>query len=180
MRPSHLPPARRRRPRSVAVCASLLPALLGIGPLANAAWPQGCDDLSGPEHPIQFHVDWQTQIKPIFHGEGGGTVDCTNCHYSLDATPPLDLTDNQIDAHVKIVPAYVTPHDPHASLLFQVINCDSPPSGAPRMPLAGPKLSRATQALIYDWIEQGAFGEPEGEASPPRTIVFRDGLESTR
>ena len=52
---------------------------------------------------------------------------------------------------------YVIPGHPERSLLFQKVNCDTPPEGT-RMPFnnyAG-GLSVEQQALIYDWIAAGA------------------------
>ncbi|UXI66245.1 hypothetical protein [Tahibacter amnicola] len=56
----------------------------------------------------------------------------------------------------------ITPSNPNASFLFKKVNCTNLNSiaGTPygrRMPRSGPPyLSVAEQALILDWIQQGA------------------------
>ncbi|MCK7594765.1 hypothetical protein [Pseudomarimonas salicorniae] len=167
----------------LAAMVGLAVALLAA-PAARAAWPAGCEDLSG--EPINFNVDWQTDIKPIINESISAEGRCTSCHNMGQMDGNLDLTDQGIDAVHKIVGIYVLPGDPQGSVLFQKVNCDSPPSGGTRMPasapgFAGVPLSFAQQALIYDWIAQGAPGKDPNEASePPKDFLFRDGVESLR
>ncbi len=158
-------------------------ALFACAGSAQAAWPAGCDDLSGGQ--INFNVDWQTQIKPIFNEAISSEGRCTSCHNGGQLDGNLDLTDQGIDAIYKIVGTYVIPGDPQLSELFHKLNCSDPATGGTRMPAAAPgipgvPLTAAQQALIYDWIAQGALGEPPEEAPIPRQFLFRDGLESTR
>ena len=154
---------RRHRSGCVAVLGCL--ALLGPAP-AFAQLGQNCDDLRG--QPIQFAADWQTEVKPLLVSR------CIGCH-SLGGRP--DFSDDEFDAIYKLIDTYVRPGLPLQSSLFDKINCDDPASGS-RMPLAGQPLSTAEQGLVYDWIEQGALGEP-GPAID-RDYLFRDGLESQR
>jgi hypothetical protein len=143
------------------LCLFAVPALR-----AGAA----CDDLRGGE--ISFHVDWQTQVKPILNTMLGGR--CTGCHFP-GRFP--DLTDIDADAIYKIIGSYVIPGDPLRSGLFDKVNCD-PPALGERMPLDGSPLTLEEQALIYDWIAQGAYGEPGTPIN--RRFIFRDGAESRR
>ena len=55
-----------------------------------------------------------------------------------------------------------------------------PGSGGLRMPYFQNPLTLEQQELIYDWIQQGAKGEPEDEAPIAREGIFRDSLESLR
>ena len=157
--------------------AWLLLALIAATP-ARADWGgTGCDDLSGL--PINFAVDWQTHIKPIFN-ELFETGRCTSCHNAGQFDGNLDLTDEGIDAIYKLIPSYVVPGTPNESILFDKINCQVPGYGGERMPRLQAPLTLDEQGLIYDWINQGALGEPEGEPPIPRDFIFRDGNESLR
>jgi hypothetical protein len=165
-------------PRRAALLATL--ALVGFAP-AWAGGPivgEGCDSLLG--RPINFNVDWQTDIKPLFNESISVEGRCTSCHNSGQLDGNLDLTDVGIDAIYKLVPAYVTPGKPNESRLFDKVNCQLPGSGGLRMPFFQNPLTIAQQELIYDWIQQGAKGEPETEAPLARSGIFRDSLESLR
>jgi hypothetical protein len=138
-----------------------------LGPVAAVAQQgRSCDGLRG--QPIQFAVDWQTEVKPLLVSR------CIGCH-SLGSRP--DFSDLEFDALYKLIDSYVRPGRPLQSRLFDKINCDQPVSGS-RMPLAGDRLSADEQGRVYDWIEQGALGEP-GPAIE-RDFLFRDGIESQR
>lgn len=149
------------------VVAGLAGLLLAFSALAGNA---GCDDLRGEA--LYLDVDWQTEIKPILNTMLGGR--CTGCHFP--GTFP-DLTDVGGDAIYKIIGSYVIPGEPLSSGLFDKVNCDQPLVGQ-RMPLAGAPLELMEQALIYDWIAQGALGEPDTPIF--RDYLFRDGAESRR
>lgn len=153
--------------------AALVPASADV-PLPG----EECDDLRGL--PRNFRVDWQADIKPILNEQLFVTGRCTSCHNPGQLDGGLDLTDLGIDAIYKLVPAYVTPGDPASSLLFDKINCQRPGAGGLRMPFGQAKLGLAEQALIHDWIAQGAYGEPEDEVPIARDFLFRDGMESLR
>lgn len=148
--------------RALGACA-LLALLPG---LSAAQLGSDCDDLR--RQPIEFAVDWQSEVKPIL------VARCINCH-SLGGRP--DFSDDGIDAIYKLIDIYVRPGLPLQSRLFDKINCNNPDNGS-RMPLAGQPLSAEQQGLIYDWISQGALGEP----GPPieRDFLFADGAESLR
>ena len=137
----------------------------------------GCDDLRGT--PINFNVDWQTQVKPILN-ELFPTGRCTSCHNEGQFDGGLDLTDEDIDAIYKIVNLVVIPGKPYDSALFDKVNCDDPGWGGLRMPFLQNPLTLEQQGLIYDWIAQGALGDVPGEAPIERAFVFRDGAESLR
>lgn len=152
----------RSRTATAIACIVLLPA--------SGAAIAACDDLHGGT--INQNVQWQTQVKPILNTMLGGR--CSGCHFP-GRFP--DLTDIDADAIYKIVGSYALPGDPLGSGLFDKVNCDPPVVGA-RMPLDGEPLTLEQQALIYDWIAQGALGEPGAPIA--RRFIFRDGAESRR
>lgn len=161
------PFSRNRIYYVVAILTSLF-----IAPCVFAA--SGCDNLSGT--PIHTQVNWQLQVKPIINDMLGGY--CTSCHSGGSPAGNLDLSDaDGLDVLYRIVGDIVLPGDPAGSELFIKINCAVPDIGM-RMPPGG-FLSMANQELIYDWIEQGAYGE--NPAKPiSRDFMFRDGAESIR
>ncbi len=127
--------------------------LLGLVMQAQAGVsPRFCTDLSGiPETP---GVDFTSQIQPIFANNG-----CEGCH---GGNGNLYLTPGQSYSNLVGVPANapvavnrVQARDASQSFLFWKVNCDDPVSGS-RMPIGG-TLSPADQALIRDWINQGAL-----------------------
>ena len=153
---------------SLLVLAALLPSS------AHAGTALFCDDIY--DRPINFRVDWQTQIKPILNVDIGGR--CTACHNSVTPAGFLDLTDSVMDAIYRIVGNVAFPGEPWDSLLFEKVNCSNPPYGA-RMPRNQTPLTLEQQGLIYDWILQGAYGEsPQNPLI--REFIFRDGTESIR
>lgn len=150
---------------------SCLLSCLWLASPAVSATSFGCDDLRAG--PITHAVDWQSDIKPLFNTMLGGR--CTGCHFGSRFP---DMTDTGVDAIYKLVNSYAIPGRPLQSGLFDKVNCAVPAIGE-RMPLDGLPLTPAEQALIYDWIAQGARGE--NPAQPiPRVFVFRDGMESQR
>lgn len=159
----------------------LLAGLVVLPAAAEQSQPMatGCMDLSGT--PIRPSVSWQDDVKPIFNELISPTGRCTSCH-SFDAPAGgLDLSDTFVDAIYKIVGDPVVPGNPLGSRLFNKINCSEPDQGS-QMPLNGVPLSLTERELIYDWIEQGAYGEdPESsDGAIFRDFVFRDGAESLR
>jgi hypothetical protein len=156
--------------RSIVRVASCF-ALFAIGSGGAEAGSSSCDDLRGGD--INFQVDWQTQIKPILNNALGGR--CTGCHFGSRFP---DMTDTGIDAIYKLVNSYALPGRPRQSGLFDKVNCNSPGNGV-RMPMDGTPLTLGQQALIYDWIAQGATGEDPAQPIQ-RGFIFRDGVESQR
>jgi hypothetical protein len=166
------------RLRAAAACVFVLMACGDARALENQLGGVGCEVLRGL--PLNLNVDWQTQVKPIIN-EQFMSGRCTSCHNAGQLDGNLDLTDEAIDAIYKIVPAgYVVPGRPLDSILFDKVNCDEPGHGGVRMPFFQNPLTTEQQALIFDWIAQGALGDVEGEPPIPRDFVFRDGLESIR
>lgn len=136
-----------------------------------------CDDLRG--QPINFQVDWQAEIKPIINELISIDGRCTSCHSEGAPAGGLNLTDSPIDAIYTIhASGLAFPGDPLGSRLFDKLNCDPPATGGQVMPAAGGRLTLPQQALFYDWIEQGALGEPKDPIF--RDFMFRDGVESLR
>ncbi len=165
--------------------SSLLLLLFLAGGAAGDARAQasGCDDLLGL--PVTPNVDYATQIKPILNELVSPTGRCTSCHLPEDF---LNLTDLPIDAIYRLVnePATlaplvrIEPGDPQRSWLFIKLNCAAPGVGD-RMPRDGTPLTIEEQGLFYDWIFQGARGEPVEEFGEIfRDFLFRDGAESIR
>ena len=136
-----------------------------------------CDDISSV--PISYGLDYMLDIQPIFNFYG-----CSDCHngdegglnLSLNNGPPLlSLLSYSSDANGRTL---IDPFYPEGSYLFSKINCDEPQNGL-RMPFGGSTLSLEDQALIFDWISQGAYGEfPTGLWY--REIIHRNNFEGTR
>lgn len=155
------------------IAAAFAAALFAFAPLV---WAQGqnCDNLRNG--PINFNVQWQSDVKPILNELLGGR--CTSCHNAGQPSGGLNLSDDPIDAIYTMVGFVVIPGDVGQSILFDKVNCEFPGVGGGRMPQGQTPLTTAQQALIYDWIEQGALGEPKDPIF--RDPVFKDGSESIR
>ncbi len=139
----------------------------------------GCDDLKG--RPINIGVRWDDVWQALEQG-----ANCTqNCHLGSLPSADLDLGSRLFSIYFTVGQASsqadvlrVDPGNPAGSLLFQKISCSKPAVGRP-MPAPFGHLPIPVQELMYDWIEQGAYGEP-GEDPIPRDFVYRDSLESLR
>lgn len=143
--------------------------------------PSVCTDISSVP-PTYSGIQYGAAIQGTFDNflTNGGSAGCTDCHTSAGGTPAghLSLEDGVSYLNLIKVPSYedasvfyVVPNHPEQSLLFQKINCDTPAVGA-RMPFGLPSdtLSPDQQALIYDWIAEGApVGTTDG--------VFRNGFD---
>lgn len=139
-------------------------------PPAVLAQAEGCDDVSAlPESP---RVDYFSEIQPIWE------IRCSNCHVNHGDSPSAGLSLDSEDswfALVQMPSAQVTdallvvPGQVASSYLFEKINCELPTAGQ-RMPRGRTPIPLAEQALIRDWIRQGAreFAVP---------ILFEDGFE---
>jgi hypothetical protein len=176
----------RHSGRAVAAAFVACVGSLSAFALAHAAntqsTPSGCTDISAVP-PIYSGIEYGAAIQGLFDNflTNGGMAGCTDCHTSVDGGTPsgdLDLTSGiswgQLVNHMSSQDSSwvrVVPNHPGASLLFQKINCDMPAIGA-RMPYGFPSdtLSPEQQALIYDWIAEGAtVGATDG--------VFRNGFD---
>lgn len=127
------------------------------------------DDLSAV--PPQYNVDFPTDIQPIL------TVACAGCHTGGGMSGGLNMDagvayGNLVNVQANNGAAHmprITPSDETASFLFQKVNCTNlnEIAGTPygrRMPRSGPPyLSAVHQALILDWIEQGALATRDPE-----------------
>lgn len=121
----------------------------------------GCDDLAAL--PETADVDYSTQIQPLWGG-------CIGCHRPNSPNGGgLDLTAaNSFAALVDVdstqVPGrkLVQPSDPTASYLLEKIGCDNPQVGNRMRPDVA--TSPADQALVRDWIAQGARAQ---STTPP-------------
>jgi hypothetical protein len=148
---------------------------------AASVVPSGCTSIQNVA-PVYNGIEYGAAVQSFFDNflTNGGMAGCADCHTApaSGASGNLDLTDGDSWADIVGVTSnedpsltYVVPNHPEQSLLFQKINCDNPAYGA-RMPYmfqAG-TLSPDQQALIYDWIAEGA---------PVDTTngIFRDGFD---
>ncbi len=151
--------------------------LYAIATAAPAA--TGCSDLAGL--PINPNVQW-SQVWTALTNESSCTQ---NCHIGSFPTADLDMSNLMLSIHFLVgqpssqllIVNRVEPGMPQNSLLWQKVACGLPDVGT-SMPPSG-SVSIEIQGLIYDWIEQGAYGE--GSEDPiPRDFMFRDSLESLR
>lgn len=151
--------------------------LLALTGAADAA--TGCDSAAG--YPIYQNVEWSTLWQTLT-----AESSCTqNCHNGSAPAGELDLSNQNLAIYFLVgqpssqnpVVQRVIPGDPANSLLFQKVACVSPDVGS-RMPPGG-HLPLQWQAMVYDWIEQGAYGE-NPEDPIPRDFIFRDSLEFYR
>lgn len=116
------------------------------------------EDLSA--EPLGYNIDFQSQVQPIFD------LRCDGCHIG-NASGGLALDPGASYGNLVNVPAAnaaalrdrVEPGDVDASFLFRKINCGQLDGAfGLRMPRNGPPyLSAAQQAVIMDWIREGAF-----------------------
>jgi hypothetical protein len=137
------------------ICTLLLCAAL-MAPAGALAQATGCDSLAG--QPVTPRVDYYTQIQPIWE------IRCSNCHVNFGGSPSAGLSLNAEDAWLALVAMpsvlvpeqlLVAPGDVSTSFLFEKLNCEAPVAGL-RMPRGRLPLPAAEQALIRDWIRQGA------------------------
>ena len=151
------------------------------GPGAGGVPPidRGCDAISGRS--INLNVGW-TDVWQALNDRGGCT---TSCHLGAAPAADLDFSSRQLAIYYLVsqqstqgnVMRVVAGNAP-ASLFYQKISCATPAVGLP-MPPPGGHLPTDVQGLVYDWIEQGAYGEAS-EDPIPRLFVFKDSLETVR
>jgi hypothetical protein len=173
------------------LCAALGSSVVGLTlpmPARSGATPSGCTPIQSVP-PRYAGINFVTAIEGIFTNFNGLGNGCADCHTTMmgTQTPPagyldLDPQDSPSPyANLINVPSYedanvfyVVPNHPEQSLLFQKVNCDSPVVGV-RMPYLGypdgaTTLTADQQALIYDWIAEGApVGTTDG--------IFRDNFD---
>ena len=162
----------------------LLALLLAANPSDPHASPKASDCDSLDAIPVSFGIDYATEVKPLWSSYG-----CIGCHNGNNAAGGLDLGGAQVSelCYLLGVPATadatllrVEPADARNSLLYQKIGCNDPPGFLGRMP-PGTPMSAIDQALVYDWIAEGARTEAPPDCESQRSdIVFLDGLETTR
>jgi len=163
---------------AIAVAAGIVLAC-GAAP-ACAGVPAGCTRIA--DIPPDYAITYGAAIQGLFddYATNGGSAGCIDCHFAPPPMPSggLDLSAGASWGHLVGVPSgedasilYVVPGRPEESLLFRKVNCDTPGVGA-RMPLDnyGGGLLPEQQALIYDWIANGALPGTS-------TTVFRDGFD---
>jgi DNA polymerase II small subunit/DNA polymerase delta subunit B len=130
---------------------------VGLTAVIGCALPGSTSDLPEPQDSVSF----KDQIQPIFN------ADCIDCHvtggsaslFGIDLLLTEGESYNHLVNQVSVQDASLTlvaPGDAESSLLFLKVNSSSPPVGE-GMPLAGSPISASDQALIRDWINQGAL-----------------------
>ncbi|GMU42608.1 MAG: hypothetical protein IT479_10115 [Xanthomonadales bacterium] len=148
-------------------------ALLCAGPVQAA---RGCADLGS--EPINPMVQWQDVWSAL-----DTQSSCTqNCHLGSMPTAELDLGNRELAIYFLVGQSSsqdsgtmrVVPGNPLASLFYQKIACTHPDVGR-RMPPGG-AIPLSVQALVWDWIAQGAHGE-DPEDPIPREFVFDTPLD---
>ena len=140
--------------------------------------PSGCTSIQ--DVPVAHDIEYNSAIQNLFDNYSNKNIGCIDCHFEADKNPSggLDLTDgisyaNIVDIQTGENPnySYVVPFHPEQSFLFMKVNCDSPGVGD-RMPdhnFAG-GITVEQQALIYDWIANGATIETSDD-------IFRGNFE---
>ncbi len=136
--------------------------LLCTGTPAMAA--SGCDDLSMQAETA--NVDYESQIQPIWN------ANCAGCHTNGGSNGGLKLDAGVSYGNLVSIRSTssslrrVEPGQAGQSFLLQKLNCDQPDAGA-RMPQGG-RLSLSLQALVRDWINQGALAQAGASGSAPQ------------
>jgi glucose/arabinose dehydrogenase len=127
-----------------------------------SAQPQGCDPLDSVA--ATPGVAFDTQIQPLFNDLG-----CISCHGGELGAAGLNLLpgaswDALVGQAATTNPdrLRVEPFRPDRSALLHSVNCDLP--GGPAFRMDTPSITQ--QALIRDWIVQGAHPEPFAPAIP--------------
>lgn len=175
--------------------AIALTGILTLTPCPASAWPDRgsaaqaamstrgaqalqCESVATP--PLNPNPNWDTQIFPLLAQR------CVGCHATtfpgarfniVSGEPGLTLI-SLLDASTDVVDAL----RPRSSTLFQRLNCADPADQGWRMPRCFGATcnywSAADQALVYDWIAQGARGNFKG--SPQSDVIYVSGFDTTR
>ena len=170
--PASLP---RSRPPG---CRLALALIMALGHSTSSRAAELCESLNGT--PIRFNLQWIDVWRALDEQSS-----CTqNCHVGSAPSAELDFSNAQLSIYFLVGQLSaqndqvlrVKPGDPENSLFFQKLNCAQPDVGDPMPPPAG-HVPLALQALVYDWIAQGARGELT-EDPIPREFVFADQFES--
>jgi hypothetical protein len=161
------------------VIAKTMHAMLALMSSAPALAQQQCTDLS--TIPVRFNVQWSEVYQALQQ-----QANCTqNCHLGSSPAAGLDFSNARFSQFYLVSQPSsqwsdrlrVDPGNAYDSLLFNKINCIKPENGQAMPP--GGQVSASLQALIYDWIESGAYGESVEEPLV-RDFVARANLESNR
>ncbi len=164
-------PDSRRREWPVAAWVAIL--AIAATDVSAAVPPSGCTPIDSIP-PVYSGIQFGAAIEGMFidfNGQGNGCADChTSAMHTQIPAGNLDLDPSESPSPyvnlINVVSAedpsliYVVPNRPDLSLLFQKVNCNTPGVGA-RMPYQGypdgmTTLTPYQQAIIYDWIAEGA------------------------
>ena len=105
-----------------------------------------------PQAPLGPQVGYVEDIQPLFERS------CSACHSAAARTMGLQTTAYRALMEGSLNGPVVTPGDPEASKLWQMV-------GAGKMPLTGP-LPPAQQHIVYAWIKEGAAERRASKPSP--------------
>lgn len=164
---------------------AILLALLTQTANAGSAFPAlNCDAL--PSGPITPNVSFASAVFPLLTDNcagGCGYASCVNCHAGpVTAQNRLIINGGSVDLTaltlLDLNRDWIVAIDTRRSRLYAHINCSATSGGVWRMPLIGNAMQLARQALIFDWINQGA--RADFDSQPISDVVFRDSLESIR
>ena len=96
-------------------------------------------------HAATAQVSFSRDVRPVLDTK------CRACHHDTNRSGSVSLE------AIADIAKYVNPSQPESSFLLHLIAGDKP-----RMPKAGPKVTAAEQALIRQWIAQGAKDDSGG------------------
>jgi hypothetical protein len=160
-------------------CYFYLLAVSALGISGQSLAASGCESLLS--QPLNENVLWP-QVWQALNTQAGCTQ---NCHVGATAAADMDFSSQNLAVYFLVqqpssqsnTQLRVNAGDAKASLLYQKLGCATPNVGT-RMPPGG-HVSVSLQALIYDWIDSGAYGEP-AEDPIERDFFIRASFESTR
>ncbi len=139
-------------PWGICLCCALTVA--ATADPALPAEPTGCTSLDSIGETLG--VDFAAQVQPLFDAQ------CVSCHQeggsadlNLEADAAWEALVGQPSSR-NPDRALVEPFRPDRSVLLHSVNCDDP--GGPFFRMGTP--SAEEQALVRDWIAQGAYSEP--------------------
>lgn len=138
----------------------------GLGLWMPLVWAGGSSCTPLDSVPVRYDVSFEVDIQPFLDvsAANGG---CSNCHISMSFgdlnlrfdVVRLNLLGEDGNGQPSAQDANrlrVAPGKPQNSLLFEKLNCDTPPVGQ-RMPPGSSGDNVELQALVHDWIALGAI-----------------------
>jgi hypothetical protein len=123
----------------------------------------GCGDSSGGDGPPSPDASQGDTWTSIYGGIIDGTCNSSGCHGNPSLTPAMMSAAEAYTAIVGVAATgscsgggnYVTPGDPDASVLMQVLDAPNCANNL-QMPIGGQPLGADQRASIRAWIMSGA------------------------